>query len=161
MAGLMEAPKNTDTTTLIFGGMSLAGSLATLYAYTGGRLAFLPGFPEQIYLNFTIVAFGLYALGFVLAPKFLLMENFNTTPDAYHLALARCMGYAFLLNCYTIYIGWLGTNTMAFALLWSFGVGIFGPTYNAFYLDCKMTPTGHMPGNVLFLIGGYLAITAQ
>ena len=60
MAGLMEAPKNTDTTTLIFGGMSLAGSLATLYAYTGGRVAFLPGFPEQIYLNFTIVAFGLY-----------------------------------------------------------------------------------------------------
>ena len=33
--------------------------------------------------------------------------------------------------------------------------------YNAFYLDCKMTPSGHMPGNILMTAVGILAATSQ
>jgi len=156
----MAMPKlNSDMTSLAFGGASLVGVLLTVFAYTGGRLGGL--FPGHYFENFVIFSFGLYGVAFVAAPKFLLEENFHKSVDKYHEAIARSMGSIFLLNSYTLYSGMLGGNSFAFACLWGILTGLFGPTWNAFFLECKMTPTGHAPGNILFLVNGILAVTSK
>jgi len=155
----MSAPKNTTTAHLALAGVSIVGTLCLAYAATGGRLASL--FPESYFLNFTVFAFGAYGLGFFLVPKMILEMNFHKVADNYHEAVARCMGFIFLWNCYTIYTGMLGANTFYFTTVLSVGVSLFGPTWNMLYLDPIMTPSGAPPGNILFIIGGILAVCAK
>lgn len=87
--------------------------------------------------------------------------NFHKTPDNYHEAVARCMGFSFLWNCYAIWSGMLGANTFFFTCVWSIGTSLLGPTWNMLMLDPIMTPGGAPPGNFLFLIGGVLAVCAK
>lgn len=155
----MAMPKNLNPTDVTFAAISLTGALLGAFAYTGGRVAALV--PEDYFLNFFVIAFGLYGLGFVFAPKMLLEMNYQKTCDNYHEAVSRAMGSIFLWSCYSIYTRMMGANTFTFTCGLFVTTGIFGPTYNALYLDPINTPSGAPPGNVLFLIGGILAATAQ
>jgi hypothetical protein len=156
----MAVPKNmSNKTDLFFAGCSFVGVLCTAFAASGVRIVELV--PPSWFINFMCVMFGLYGLGFVVAPKAILEMNFKKTADNYHEAVARCMGAIFLWNIYCIYSGMMLTNTRKYAYGFFIITGIFGPTYNALYLDNINTPSGSPPGNILFLIGGLLAITAK
>ena len=75
--------------------ISAVGALASAYcAYNGAGDG---TFPATYYVNFTMIAFGMYAIGFFLVPTMLIDMNFNARTDYYHEFIARISGFNMLL----------------------------------------------------------------
>ena len=162
-------PKNKSTSDYILVALSaigaiLAGLCATVLtppADVAGGPSVLPWestLPQVWYVNWNVVTFGLYGIGFFLVPILLIDMNFTVTTDRYHEFFGRFMGFLILLLCYTLkYV--LDVST-AFKIggIAACGCGLIGPTYAALYLSPKQTPAGHMPAHILFFLGGLLAL---
>ena len=153
----MAVPKNTSTTDYVLSGCSALGALMSAYAAYAG-----PGtgaiVPAQYFINFTIIAFGLYAVGFFLAPALLIDMNFTVTQDSYHAFLGRFSGYTMCIVCYVLYAMLSEADAFFICGMWSLGCALLGPTYAGLYLSPKQTPEGHLPAHFLFLIGGGLGV---
>jgi hypothetical protein len=109
-------------------------------------------------VNYICITFGLYAVGFLLAPKVLIDMNFNAGVDGYHEFLSRFSGWTMCVLCWALYTQMATNTALKVGLIWSIGCALLGPTFAGFYLSPKQTPEGHMPAHVLFLAGGILAL---
>jgi len=153
----MAMPKNNSTKDYVLAGMSALGGLMSAYAAYAG-----PGFnatlPASWAVNFVVIAFGLYAVGFFLVPGVLIDMNFVANQDAYHPFLGRFSGYTMCVLCYTIWKVLPQRDAYFIGMVWATGCSLVGPTYAALYLTPKQTPEGHLPAHLLFLVGGIISI---
>jgi hypothetical protein len=85
--------------------------------------------------------------------------NFNASPDAYHLFLARFNGFILLVQAYCIYDNLYTDPTKVTAITMG-GIALLGPTYAALYLSPKQTMAGHLPAHFIMLLAGVLAATS-
>lgn len=131
----------------------------SLYAGYAGPALISPIVPASWYINFAIVAFGLYGIGFFLTPEILIKMNFDKGPDKYHIFFARMIGFLMCFVCYIIYSSGDGL-AFKYASITSAGIALVGPTVAGFYLEPIQTPAAHMPAHILFLIGGSLGVLA-
>jgi len=153
----MFAPKNTSTLDYALAACSAIGAALTGYcAYEGAGV--FSKLDASVYVNFVAITFGLYGLGFLLAPIVLIDMNFKCSTDRYHEFLGRFTGFLMLLHVYVFYYVLNTATAYKIGAIASTGCALLGPTYAALYLDPKQTPMGHMPAHFLFLIGGILAL---
>merc|ERR1719337_60354 len=148
--GLIDAPQNTDSKSVLLSVISAAGALGSAYAaYSGiGNAEY-----AEYFIWFYLVSFGLYGTGFFLAPALLIDMNFSAIQDKYHSFMGRMTGFCFLILCYIWYSDMEGDQATTFKLIGitAGGVGLLGPTTAGLYLEPKQTPMGHMPAHFLFL----------
>lgn len=79
--------------------------------------------------------FGLYGLGFLLAPILLIDMNFKVTTDKYHEFMGRLIGFLMCLLCYILYYELSTAAAYKISAIAATGVALLGPTYAALYLS--------------------------
>merc|ERR1719473_2480108 len=110
----------------------------------------------DVWLKAFTAFFGMYALGFVLAPAMVIEQNFDTPYDKYHLFISRLSGIAFLTLIYT-FSTMETAAAVPIALTMACLTAVFGPIYAELKLETK--PAHKMAFLMApFIITGFLAL---